>query len=139
MIPNIKFAQQLFHKILVYLKYNELRVITRLLTGHVKLKSYMYSINLSNHPYCVYCYNNNDNDNIYCEETIEHYLLQCNHFIKERNELFSNINNELKPDNSYDINVQLLLTGYPCENWEKRKNIIKHTISFINDTNRIKI
>ena len=80
-----------------------------------------------------------DDPNIKREETIEHYLFDCPAFNQERNELFNNINQTIGKENELEITIQLLLTGYPCNKWDKRKAIVKHTISFIKQTNRMDI
>ena len=159
-IPTVEFGKELFHKLLVSLKTNELRVISRLISGNVNLRYYMNKINIYNDPYCRYCgyyaaqsminknklkhwsdqllfkFNNNDNPMEKREETIEHYLFKCPAFIKQRNQLFKNINKIIKENK---ITLQLLLTGYPCNKWKQRKKIVKHTISFIKQTNRMNI
>ena len=173
-IPTIEFGRDLFHHILVTLQPIELRVISRLISGHVNLRWYMNSINIYDDPYCRYCGYfsaqrekekqlkkkqkshkishwsdqlllkfNGDNDTISKhEETIEHYFFNCNGFKKERNLLFNNIFNQTKNDKITRINqvtLQLLLTGYPCKKWKTRKQIVKHTISFVKQTNRMNI
>ena len=140
-IPTVSFAKDLFHKLLVYLKYNEIKIITRLISGHVQLNEYMYSINLRNDPYCTHCKTEDDNFIYYNEyESIDHYLLHCSSFIEQRNQLFDNIKKEMIDYcDKWTFNTQLLLTGYPHNNWHKRLNIVKHTITFIQQTNRMKI
>ena len=75
------------------------------------------------------------------EETIEHYLLYCTAYRKQRRTLFQKIAKETKNKfvDSQDISLKLLLTGYPCTEWKTRKRIIKHTVSFVRDTKNMKI
>ena len=54
-IPTIEFARDLFHRLLVTLETPELRVISRLISGHVNLRWYMNSIHVYDDPYCRYC------------------------------------------------------------------------------------
>ena len=158
-IPNIQFAKDLFDKILVRLKQNELKIITRLISGHTQLRYYMYSIKLREDGICSQCYydpkdkrnipwyeqlgiflSNNPNKKkqpnklIKYEETIEHYLLYCSKYKEERIKLKTNINKIIQTK----LNIQLLLTGYPVKDYNKRLEIIKHTISFIKETKRFK-
>ena len=102
----------------------------------------MYSINLINHPYCDKCSQQDENFIYYQDhESIEHYLLTCSAFTEQRTILFDNINNEMAnyQSNEWNFNTQLLLTGYPHDNWHNRINIVKYTIKFIQQTNRMKI
>ena len=141
-IPTISFAMDLFHKLFVYLKYNELKIITRLISGHVRLNEYMYSINLRDDPYCYQCAIEGDDNYIYYNdhESINHYLLHCSAFNEQRNILYENIKKEMSDYLfEWNFNTQLLLTGYPHNNWHKRINIVKHSIKFIQQTNRMKI
>jgi ribonuclease HI len=132
-IPNIEFARDMFHHIYTRLKHNELKIIARLTSGHVNLRSYLYNINIINNPYCLHCNNNN-------KETIEHFIFECKYFKQQRKELYNNINKIIKKNNNkYQINLQLLLTGYPLDNWKQRKEIINHTISFVKDCNKMNI
>ena len=170
-IPTISFARDLFYKLLVTLQPHELKIISRLISGHVNLRYYMNLINIYNDPYCRYCgyyaahknkdkhkkssshwsdqllllYKFNENDTMIKRiETIEHYLFECNGFNKQRNDLFNNIfistsKDEYKIKNKNQITLQLLLTGYPCKKWKIRKQIVKHTISFVKQTERMNI
>ena len=140
LIPNINFAKELFHKILVTLKHNELKIITRLLSGNVKLNYYMNKINYSNYKYCAYCTDISSINNINkqqqqqkYEETIEHFLLYCTAFKIQRTLL----NKKIKKEINCKLSLQLLLTGYPCKNIIKRNRIIRYTIQFINDCDRL--
>ena len=101
----------------------------------------MYSINLTDHQYCDKCSTEDDNFIYYHEiESIDHYLLNCSCFIEQRNILFENIKNQMSNySNEWNFNTQLLLTGYPNDNWHNRINIVKYTIQFIQQTNRMKI
>ena len=159
-IPTIEFGRELFHRLLVTFETHELRIISRLISGHVNLRWYMNKINIYNDPYCRYCgyfgaqrkiknnkslhwsdqlllnYNDNDDTTSKRDETIEHYFFNCPCFNKQRNELFNNIRNETRKN---EITLQLLLTGYPCEKWKTRKKIVKHTITFVKQTNRMNI
>ena len=137
-LPTIEFGESLFHQILIKLEFNELKVITRLISGHVQLNHYMTSIGIRNYEYCPYCsHNNNENDQEYELETIEHYLLYCSKFEQERIELQQNIIKTI--GYSQELTVQFLLTGYPCKSWLKRRNIVNHTLKFIKQTNRMNI
>ena len=101
----------------------------------------MYSIDLIDHPECDKC-SYQDNNYIYYqnEETIDHYLLYCSNFNQQRNILFQNIKNQmLNYSNKWNFNTQLLLTGYPNDNWHNRIKIVKYTCNFIQQTNRMKI
>ena len=173
-LPTISFARDLFYKLLVTLQPHELKIISRLISGHVNLRYYMNLINIYNDPYCRNCgyyaaqqrlqqeqnqnknksshwsdkllllYKFDDDTMIKRIETIEHYLFKCNGFNKQRNALFNNIfistsKDKYKISNNNQITLQLLLTGYPCKNWKIRKQIVKHTISFVKQTKRMNI
>ena len=165
-LPTISFARDLFYKLLVTLQPHELKIISRLISGHVNLRYYMNSINIYNDPYCRNCgyyaahkhkhkkssshwsdqllLRFNDDTMKKRIETIEHYLFECNGFNKQRNDLFNNIfistsKDEYKIKNKNQITLQLLLTGYPCKKWKIRKQIVKHTISFVKQTKRMNI
>lgn len=168
-VPTIEFAKDLFHNLFVSLKTHELRVISRLISGHVKLRWYMNSITIMDDPYCRNCgyyglikkqqqqqqrnkHKKHWSDQLVMEfdddptamrpETIEHYLLQCPGFSKQRRILFQNIEKEMKAETTQEnhaITLRLLLTGFPCKQWEIKKKIVQHTISFVNQTNRMDI
>ena len=73
-------------------------------------------------------------------ESINHYLLHCSAFNEQRKKLNENIKKEMSDYLfEWNFNTQLLLTGYPHNNWHKRINIVKHTIKFIQKTNRMNI
>ena len=173
LIPDVETSKDLFHKLFTSLKTQELRIISRLISGHVNLRHYMHSIGYATNPYCKHCRvkkqqiripsqnkkripsgkreidddessSEEEESNVQYEheypETIRHFLLECKAFEKERNNLFNKILKQLGDKHSkQDITIKLLLTGYPCDKWKTRKLIVKHTVSFVKETNKMNI
>ena len=81
-------------------------------TQHCSLNDYLHRFGIIDDPKCESCGETN--------ETIAHYMLQCNNYEKERETLGKEVG-------AGGMRVEKLL-GYP--------NLIKHTLIFIKDTKR---
>jgi hypothetical protein len=84
-------------------------MLVRLRTGHCGLNRYLYRFKLARTPYCSCGYAN---------ETVEHYILECRLYHKQRKELRKKIG-------SGRMTVDKLL-GIP--------RLIKHTMEYIEAT-----
>ena len=86
----------------VYKLKNKLheKAIYRLRLGHVGVRKYLCRIKLADSGICECC-----NDQV--EETIEHYLLQCSAFNRQRRAMYSSLQNL----NIREINLKILLGG----------------------------
>ena len=109
----------------MHIKENNRRicvVINRLQLGHVGVKSYLHRFNMSDTSLCSKCKT---------PETIEHFLLVCSLYSKERLELMRALFNE----KIYQITLETLLGG---GNFNlKTKQFIRRTlIKFLRSTGR---
>ena len=108
------------------IKFKERRmeiVFHRLRIGHVGLKQYMYRFNMSTEEECSECKT---------VESVEHYLLKCKKYNREREIL----KRELDKEGVTDTNIKILLGG---GNYNRRKNlkILDITKKYVKATNRI--
>jgi ribonuclease HI len=88
--------------------------IARLRTGHCSLNQYLHRFNIENSPECS-CGNGS-------EETVEHYLLHCPNYDKEREKLFERVGID-------GMWIEKLL-GHP--------KLIPKTLEYIKETKRFK-
>ena len=98
-------------------------VFHRLRIGHVGLKQYMYRFNISTEEECSECKT---------VESVEHYLLKCKKYNRERETL----KRELDKKGITDINIKILLEG---GNYGRMKNlkILDITKNYVKTTTRI--
>ena len=85
--------------------------IAQLRTGHCRLNKYLHRFKLKTSPYCECGYG---------QETVEHYLMECPRFIKERKELRVKVR-------SKGMSIERLL-GDP--------KFVKHTMEYVKVTGR---
>ena len=88
--------------------------IARLRTGHCSLNQYLHRFNIENSSECS-CGNGS-------EETVEHYLLHCPNYDKEREKLFKRVGID-------GMWIEKLL-GHP--------KLIPKTLEYIKETKRFK-
>jgi ribonuclease HI len=98
-------------------------VLTGLRLGHAGVRSYLHRFGMADHPMCLHCG---------VEDTIEHFLLSCRRFSRERQSLISSARalGILRPS------VRVLLGG---GNFRRNVQhaIIKATVAYLTQTNRL--
>ena len=85
--------------------------IAQLRTGHCRLNKYLHPFKLKSSPYCECGYG---------QETVEHYLMECPRFVKERKEL----------------RVKVRSKGMSIERLLGDTKFIKHTMEYVKATGR---
>jgi len=123
---NQEAASMIYH---VYPRLDSFQVktLTRLISGHVQLKYYLFSIGVSNNPYCLHCSTFEDE----IEETIHHFFFDCKKFQRERNDLQTQIQEEVPQAGMWPVPLRTLLTGFPNNDLSQRLKIIKLTLNFV--------
>ena len=58
-------------------------------------------------------------------------MLHCTKYQEHRNLLIHEISSQIQETNKYDLNLRLLLTGYPIQSIHNRVQIIKLTLNFV--------
>lgn len=98
-------------------------ILTQLRTGYTKLKDYQHKTGISDDPNCT------------CgeKETVNHYLLECQLYETERQEMLKQINMECGIRN---INIGNMLTQLPGENTEETKTKLNIITKYIKETGR---
>jgi hypothetical protein len=87
--------------------------LARLRTGHCSLNQYLYRIGIEESPRCAQCTNGGI-------EYVEHFLIQCMKFDRERAALFKNVG----------------IGGMEAEKLLGDTDFIKHTLEFAENTGR---
>ena len=127
-IPNLLIASNWETKILQFLKPFEIKIICRLLTGKVMLNKYLYSTNLREIPNCPYCQE---------EESVGHFILDCEIYEFDRNILLNTMDELLGKDYvKQNFGLELLLVGNNVSQVEVRRKVIKATVKFVIGTGR---
>ena len=122
MIPSVsQHINPVFH----YLTRDEMRIIGRLLIGHTRLAAHMYRLRIEKSPICPECKS--------CEETVEHYLIDCLAFAQARLDLKREIHRVTGIFHE-KLNMRMLLTGHPHTSLTHKKKILKATVRFVRDT-----
>ena len=85
--------------------------IAQLRTGHCRLNKYLHRFKLKTSPYCECGYG---------QETVEHYLMECPRFIKERKEL----------------RIKVRSKGMSMERLLGDPKFVKHTMEYVKATGR---
>ena len=109
--PGVKSGTKLYGKIS---NREAVAALTRLRTGHCRLKHYLHRFKLADTPYCE-CRHG--------KETVEHYLLECKLYVEQRKELRKKVG-------VGRMRVEKLL-GYP--------RLVKHTVEFVASTKGLDI
>jgi len=133
-IKNINESNWFYKEILLRLNNNELRIICRLISGKVCLNYYLNKMKIKNNKNCD-CAKENEK----IDETIEHYLLECNIYKNYRIILFNKVKKYVGNDEN-EINCKLLLTGFHNKfryiSLDNQLLIIRSTIQFVLNTNK---
>lgn len=95
-------------------------VLARLRLGHVGVGSYLYRFGMADSPMCMTCR---------VDDTIEHFLLSCSRFCRERQRLLV----ALQTLGVYPVNVKVLLGGADYSN-RLQHLIIRHTAQYLTAT-----
>jgi ribonuclease HI len=131
------------------LNRNDLRLHYKLLADRCKLNNLMFKMNMSDVDTCPYCQNEDDHNSSEREEedqeeeeqekekedTLEHLFFQCPMWTHQRQLLQAEINKEIDL-NKYEMNLKLLLTGKPLENFKSRLRVIQACLKFVKSTKR---
>ena len=112
---------------------NMVHIVKRLRIGNSKLRRHCKRGNMKK---CINCLEQK-------EETIHHYLLECNKFGTQRKEMMNSVNKYLR-EMGEDVSVKVLLGYYPDNYTTLKKNvyfnnmkgIVNKTIDYIMKTKR---
>ena len=110
------------------IKFKERRIeviFHRLRIGHVGLKQYLYRFNMATDEECNYCKR---------IESVEHYLLKCNKYDRQRETLVRDLGKE--GISRREINIKILLGGGEY-NIKKNRKILTVTKNYIKETDRV--
>ena len=113
-----------WRRILLSLEMNELRIWSKLVTGKAPLNKYLHKINCVSQPYCPHCPK---------KETIKHLLFKCPHYREARRKLMRTVRKVTKKP----VTMRLLVTGENLETFGAKLQVIRATISFVNETKQI--
>ena len=102
------------------------KVLYRLRLGRVGVRKYFYRVGLANNAICEYC-----DDQI--EETINHFLFDCEGFRIQRNQMLCN----LRKLNINDVTLKVVL-GRDQRYSGITMNIFAVLIKYMIETNRLK-
>ena len=123
------FVSQVLDPAFNDLTMNEMRIIARLRTGHTLLKHSMFERGMSKTYVCQECKNNSK------DETIEHFLLECVALGVERQVMKRELQMiDSRIGNTIELNCRLLLTGFPLQSCEARKQVMKQCAVFVIET-----
>jgi RNase H-like protein len=118
---NQESSSMVYH-IFPELEMWESRLLARLISGHVKLNEYLYSIKIRNDPFCEYCIKNGKKK----QESMNHFFFNCKKYLHIRKEMVKEIDDVLVDQTlQYQLDLRLLFTGYPVRNISTRLKIIK--------------
>lgn len=98
-------------------------VLARLRLGHVGVRSYLSRFRMADTPTCLTCG---------VDDTVDHFLLSCRLFSRERRELTSS----LRALGILQVSVRIMLGGGPYPR-KIQHNVIKATVQYLRSTGRL--
>ena len=108
--PRVESSPKLYNSITTHQK---IATLARLRTGHCSLNQYLYRIGVEESPRCAQCTNGGIED-------VQHFLLQCSKYDRERAELIKNVG----------------IGGMEVEKLLGDPDFITHTLDFVEKTER---
>ncbi|ETO16962.1 hypothetical protein RFI_20375 [Reticulomyxa filosa] len=118
---------QLFEKIVMHsLTVSECKIICRLITGKVGLNDYLFNIQRSESPDCIWCEE---------EETVEHFLMECLRYQDLRRYWWTNVQTLLPYINVLSLSMKYLIIGDRTWKPDIRIKVVK-AAKFVIDTKR---
>ena len=108
-----------FRRSTYQLTRNQASTIIQIRSGHFPLNGYLHKIGKADTFLCQSC---NENNNVQCRETINHYLFECAAYEEARNDLANKIGRD-------NLNLLKIM---------KNTDHIRKLVSFVNRTGRFK-
>ena len=102
----MKESQTFAQKILPYLNTYETKIVTRLISGKIRLNEYMHSIEKADHPWCDECMSRDDE---YKYETVEHFIWNCKATRRQRKRCFKQMTQVIGSFDERKWNIYSLL------------------------------
>jgi ribonuclease HI len=124
-LRNLVEAQSFENTVLHNIEVHERRILCRIITGKVGLNGYLFKINRSETPNCKWCREGKE------EETVEHFLFECSHYVELRSTWRAAVQVLLPQIRFSSSNLRKLVVG--CKTWkpEKRIKVVKELCKFV--------
>ncbi|ETO03484.1 hypothetical protein RFI_33922 [Reticulomyxa filosa] len=119
---------QSFEKIVMHsLTFSERRIICRLITGKVGLNDYLYNIQKSESPDCIWCEE---------EEHVENFLIECLKYQDLSRYWWTNVQKLLPDINILSLSMKYSIIGDRTWKPDIRIKVVKAAAKFVVDTKR---